>query len=1097
MSWFRRNKPTEESSTADPKTTPSKKNRVQVPSSSPITINSSPTKESTIQQPSLASKLISNEKERELELKRQKIRQHKDFPLIRKKFNYLSESDILKAFVKCKGNARDINKYLETNFDRNEYLRKENEQRQKIIQQQEEMREKNRQLRFQQLVEQTSKSSTPEVERGIITDDVNGYDEEDESPVKIKKGRATVKIDDMSPTKPNARESTKVSVKSKKSISDKYNRQSTLDKYARQFKPDQTSRLESLPKKRRLVRLSSLEDSSTPSSRSISPIPAPVGLAARFSYRESNTPNPPLDQPDVIEIGDTEEEAEPEDELEMLERKILENRKKRRQNQVQQPKQDKQNQRKPSSTKAIINLSDDENEDIEELLDDDEEDGDSDSLDEAEDDEMDTGYTSIDQKVLEFINSAPIEDLSDICGIEPSVAEIVISQRPFHSLDVIAENDFPLTDADAAKSKRKKKKLGLKMIETTEGNLKGYKAVDSLIKQCAEYGDRLTEQMKSWGVSLTTEQGELDMVDLDPIEEQEVVDLDKEDDDFDEDIIMVKKRYLTMKYIKDKPALLADDVTLNNYQQVGINWLNLLYQNKLSCILADEMGLGKTCQVIAFMAHLKQVGERGPHLVVVPASTIENWLREFNKFCPDLLVRAYYGSQAEREELRYELLNDDEFEVLVTTYTLACGSPADAKFLKSQNFNVIVYDEGHLLKNSTSERYNKLMRLKGNFRLLLTGTPLQNNLKELVSLLSFMLPQLFNEKREELSSIFNQKSGTVTKENDHNPLLAQQAIKNAKTMMAPFVLRRRKDQVLQHLPPKTLQVVHCTMTKDQKRLYLDHFNNGKYVSSERQRRRTLPPETVAKLNREDPIPTSSNVLMELRKAALHPLLFRVIFDDSKLQEMSKAIMMEPEYATANQTYIFEDMQVMSDFELDRLCTQFPKTLSKWKLGDEKFLDSGKVIELGKILQHIIDNKEEKVLIFSLFTQVLDILERVLSIFNYKFARLDGNTPVQERQDLIDLFNQDDKIHIFLISTKAGGVGINLVAANHVIMFDQSFNPHEDKQAEDRAHRVGQTKEVKVYRLISDETIEKNIFSVARNKLELDEKISTLESIVYS
>lgn len=1096
MSWFRRNKSTEESSTVDANSTPRKENRVQVPSSSPITINSSPTKESTIQQPSLTSKLISNEKERELEAKRQKIRQHKDFPLIRKKFNYLSESDILKAFVKCKGNARDINKYLETNFDRNEYLRKENEQRQKIIQQQEEMREKNRQLRFQQLVEQTSKSSTPEVEHGIITDDINGYEEEDESPVKAKKGRATVKIDDMSPTKPNAHESTKVSVKSKKSISDKYNRQSTLDKYARQFKPDKTSRLESLPKKRRLVRLSSLEDSSTPSSRSISPIPAPVGLAARFSYRETNTPNPLLDQSDVVEIGSSEDE-EKEDELEMLERKILENRKRKRQNQIQQQKH-KNDQGKVASAKAIITLSDDENDDIEELLDDDEEDGASDSLDEAADEEMDTGYTSIDQKVLEFINNASIEDLSDICGIDPSVAEVVISQRPFYSLDVIAENDFPLTEEDAAKSKRKKKKLGLKMIETTEGNLKGYKAVDSLIKQCAEYGDRLTEQMKSWGVSLTTEQGELDMVDLDPIEEQEVVDLDKEDDNVDEDIIVVKKRYLTMKYIKDKPALLADDVTLNNYQQVGINWLNLLYKNKLSCILADEMGLGKTCQVIAFMAHLKQAGERGPHLVVVPASTIENWLREFNKFCPDLLVRAYYGNQAEREELRYELQNDDEFEVLVTTYTLACGSPADAKFLKNQNFNVIVYDEGHLLKNSTSERYNKLMRLKGNFRLLLTGTPLQNNLKELVSLLSFMLPQLFNEKREELSSIFNQKSGTVTKENnDHNPLLAQQAIKNAKTMMAPFVLRRRKDQVLQHLPPKTLEVVHCAMTKDQARLYVDHFNNGKYVSSERQRRRTLPVETVAKLNRDDPIPTSSNVLMVLRKAALHPLLFRVIFDDSKLQEMSKAIMMEPEYATANQTYIFEDMQVMSDFELDRLCTQFPKTLSKWKLGDEKYLDSGKVIELGKILQQIINNKGEKVLIFSLFTQVLDILERVLSIFNYKFARLDGNTPVQERQDLIDLFNHDDNIHIFLISTKAGGVGINLVAANHVIMFDQSFNPHEDKQAEDRAHRVGQTKEVKVYRLISDETIEKNIFSVARNKLELDEKISTLESIVYN
>ena len=366
------------------------------------------------------------------------------------------------------------------------------------------------------------------------------------------------------------------------------------------------------------------------------------------------------------------------------------------------------------------------------------------------------------------------------------------------------------------------------------------------------------------------------------------------------------------------------------------------------------MGLGKTCQVIAFMAHLQEVGEVGPHLVIVPASTIENWLREFNKFCPSLRVRAYYGSMAEREQLRYDL-EMDEFDVLVTTYNLACGGPADAKFLKNRNSNVIVYDEGHLLKNSTSDRYIKLMKLKGKFRLLLTGTPLQNNLKELVSLLSFMLPDLFNEKREELASIFNQKSGSVTRKesssssSSYNPLLAEQAIKNAKAMMTPFVLRRRKDQVLQHLPAKSHEIVHCELTPFQSKLYFDFLNKGRNLRSERERRRQLSNAEAARLAKLDPIPTSSNVLMDLRKAALHPLLFRGHFTDAMLQDMSKAIMMEPEYVEANQTYIFEDMQVMSDFELDRLCVKFPKTLSKWKLDDEKYLDSGKIIELKKIL----------------------------------------------------------------------------------------------------------------------------------------------------
>ncbi|KAM9886727.1 hypothetical protein OXX79_014020, partial [Metschnikowia pulcherrima] len=191
------------------------------------------------------------------------------------------------------------------------------------------------------------------------------------------------------------------------------------------------------------------------------------------------------------------------------------------------------------------------------------------------------------------------------------------------------------------------------------------------------------------------------------------------------------------------------------------------------------MGLGKTCQVIAFMAQLKATADSSrPHLVVVPSSTLENWLREFQKFCPSMVVQAYYGSQAEREDLRYELA-ETSYDVLVTTYNLATGAAPDFKFLRSQNFDMIVYDEGHMLKNSNSERYTKLMRLKAGFRLLLTGTPLQNNLKELVSLLAFMLPGLFVEKRDDLQGLFN-KTAMLNSSKDYNPLLSQQAINKAK-----------------------------------------------------------------------------------------------------------------------------------------------------------------------------------------------------------------------------------------------------------------------------------------------------------------------------
>ncbi|KAH3902887.1 related to ATP-dependent helicase FUN30 [Saccharomycodes ludwigii] len=546
----------------------------------------------------------------------------------------------------------------------------------------------------------------------------------------------------------------------------------------------------------------------------------------------------------------------------------------------------------------------------------------------------------------------------------------------------------------------------------------------------------------------------------------------------------VRKKHTSIEFYNQNPKLLNRSVQLKDYQISGINWLYLLYQNNMSCILADEMGLGKTCQVISFLAYLSQNSYNGPHLIVVPSSTLENWLREFEKFCPKLRVRPYYGSLVEREELREVLADTNQYDVLVTTYNLASGNKYDQKFLTSRNFDVVVYDEGHMLKNSMSERFMKLMKLKAHFRLLLTGTPLQNNLRELMSLLEFIMPQLFVSKKDVLSTVFKHK--TTTKDAGYNPLLAQKAIDKAKIMMKPFILRRRKEQVLKHLPPKNMHLVYCEMTHSQQLVYskivgaISETNNNITNSSNNNKKINNV------INKKD----NNNYIMELRKAAIHPLLFRHLYSDKIIDVMSDLILDEPQYRVdGNKQYIEEDMSVMDDWELNQLCENFPKTLGCHRLKNREWMDSGKIEELTRLLKNIIEEKHEKVLIFSLFTEVLSILEAVLTTLNYKFLRLDGSTQVNDRQLLIDKFYEDNSIPIFLLSTKAGGFGINLVVANNVIIFDQSFNPHDDKQAADRAHRVGQTKVVNVYTLISRNTIEEKIYQLAENKLALDSSMS--------
>lgn len=779
-----------------------------------------------------------------------------------------------------------------------------------------------------------------------------------------------------------------------------------------------------------------------------------------------------------------------------------------------------------SNKKSSVSLSDEDEEEIS---------GDEDVS--GDDYQENTPDVNIDEEILKFINTANEKDIADLADTTLDKALILVSRRPYHDLYSFRQMDF-LTEEEERKQQEKKttrrgqqKRDGEKLLDKMIQTMRGYNAIDSLIKRCSSYGNLISSQMQKWGVNVEDIQnGELNFMDLE-VDDDEVEDeeddaqasddhdkskstskkssRDPDDSDFedeedyhesdDEDYGGRRTRHSTrrgrgrprhkaVKFFKHKPKLLAEDIDLKDYQQTGINWLNLLYQNNMSCILADEMGLGKTCQVIAFLAHLKQTNQPGPHLVVVPSSTLENWLREFRKFCPELKIEPYYGSQQERAELR-DILEDNEgqYDVIVTTYNLASGNKHDVSFLKNRGFNVVVYDEGHMLKNSMSERFTKLMKIEANFRLLLTGTPLQNNLKELMSLLEFIMPSLFISKKDDLSAVFRQRARTSDSNKDYNPLLAQEAIARAKTMMKPFILRRRKDQVLKHLPAKHSKIEYCDMTPVQREIYNREIQ---LVLEHKKMLAEGDGELDGKDDSRNRNQSSKNLIMALRKAAIHPLLFRHIFTDKIINKMSDAILDEPEYAeNGNKQYIMEDMSYMNDFELHRLCMKFPDTLSRYQLKDDEWMNSGKVATLCKLLKDIIENRKEKVLVFSLFTQMLDILELVLSTLGIKFLRLDGSTQVNDRQALIDKFHDDDTVPVFILSTKAGGFGINLVCANNVIIFDQSFNPHDDKQAADRSHRVGQTKEVYISTLITRDSIEEKILQLAKNKLALDTHIS--------
>uniref|UniRef100_A0A7N8XIW3 DNA helicase n=1 Tax=Mastacembelus armatus TaxID=205130 RepID=A0A7N8XIW3_9TELE len=487
-----------------------------------------------------------------------------------------------------------------------------------------------------------------------------------------------------------------------------------------------------------------------------------------------------------------------------------------------------------------------------------------------------------------------------------------------------------------------------------------------------------------------------------------------------------------------------------------------LYCSVCLCFNSSQ-GLGKTIQAIAFLAQLYKNGIEGPHLITVPSSTLDNWVRELKLWCPSLKVLVYYGSIEDRRYLKHDILNKHvEFNVIVTTYNLAIGNDSDRSLFRKLRLKYAVFDEGHMLKNMNSLRYRHLMAINAEHRLLLTGTPLQNNLLELMSLLNFIMPSMFSSSTTQLSKMFSMKS------HEEQSRFERERISQAKLIMKPFILRRVKSEVLKQLPVKKEKVEFCAMSEKQQVLYQTLFEKLK-ISTKRE---------------------LCNVMMQLRKMANHPLLHRQYYTPEKLKAMSKLMLKEPTHFDANAELIQEDMEVMSDFELHRLCQQY-SSISSFQLENNLLFDSGKFHHLTELLASL-KNKGDRVVLFSQFTMMLDIVEVLLKHLKHRYVRLDGSTPIADRIVLIDEFNTDQDIFVFLLSTRAGGLGINLTSANVVILHDIDCNPYNDKQAEDRCHRVGQTRAVQVIKLISKDSIEDCILQLSQKKLKLEQDMTAAE-----
>ncbi|XP_056154918.1 chromodomain-helicase-DNA-binding protein 4a isoform X3 [Lampris incognitus] len=486
----------------------------------------------------------------------------------------------------------------------------------------------------------------------------------------------------------------------------------------------------------------------------------------------------------------------------------------------------------------------------------------------------------------------------------------------------------------------------------------------------------------------------------------------------------------TIKFDRQPEYLDSTGGTLHPYQLEGLNWLRFSWAQGTDTILADEMGLGKTVQTAVFLYSLYKEGHsKGPFLVSAPLSTIINWEREFEMWAPDMYVVTYVGDKDSRAVIRENEFSFEDnairggkkasrmkkdssvkFHVLLTSYELIT---IDMAILGSIDWACLVVDEAHRLKNNQSKFFRVLNNYPLQHKLLLTGTPLQNNLEELFHLLNFLTPERFSNLEG-----FLEEFADIAKEDQ---------IKKLHDMLGPHMLRRLKADVFKHMPSKTELIVRVELSPMQKKYY-------KFILT----RNFEALNTRGGGNQVSLL----NVVMDLKKCCNHPYLFPVA------------------------------------------AMEAPKMPNGMYDGSALTKAAGKLLLLQKMLRKLKEGGH-RVLIFSQMTKMLDLLEDFLENEGYKYERIDGGITGGMRQEAIDRFNAPGAPQFaFLLSTRAGGLGINLATADTVIIYDSDWNPHNDIQAFSRAHRIGQNKKVMIYRFVTKASVEERITQVAKKKMML-------------
>ena len=462
-----------------------------------------------------------------------------------------------------------------------------------------------------------------------------------------------------------------------------------------------------------------------------------------------------------------------------------------------------------------------------------------------------------------------------------------------------------------------------------------------------------------------------------------------------------------LDYEKKEQVILSEEFLgqLRPYQLIGIEWLSFLYTNRFAGILADDMGLGKTVQVIACLANLKT---NLPIIVIVPTSLVFNWEMEFKKFIPKRTLYVHQGAQRLTD---FSKLSSNV--IIITSYAIA---RIDKDLLKSTHFEAVILDEAQAIKNSDTQIAQVIYQLRANFRLSITGTPIENNLNELWSQFRFLLPDLLEDK----------KSFAMDIEASFSDL---RYLRKIKKKIKPFIMRRTKEEVAKDLPEKIEQVIYLEMTPLQKSIY-DSFLQK------------IKKEVVSKV-KNDPKKHRMEILesiLRLRQICCHPFLVNPLVDE------------EIDYTNSS-----------------------PKL--------EQLLEDLKTLQL----------EGKKVIVYSQFTKMLKLIVKEVQKLAIPYAYLDGET--KNREEAVNLFQNDPNISLFLISLKAGGVGLNLTAADYVYLFDPWWNNAVEEQAINRAHRIGRKEIVIAKKFIMIESIEEKLVKIKEAKKSLSQTIIDDEEFI--